>query len=93
MPPDEIMTALINAMQEDIRELKDQIKDMRRENSENIRRLHQRFDDLVQKDPVSRKECEQCRRDCPKGGYPAWVAVLFSLCVGLAVYVVTKGGH
>jgi len=90
LPPEEVMTALINAMQEDIKELKDQIRDMRKENSENIRRLHLRFDDLAQRDPVSRRDCEQCRRECQKG-YPAWVTVLFSVSVGLAVFVLTKG--
>lgn len=91
MAPEEVLTALVNAMQGDMRELKDSIKDMRKENSDNIRRLHQRFDDLAQKDPVSRKECEECRRECKKGGYPVWVTVLFSLCVGLAVFIITRG--
>lgn len=91
MAPEEVITALINALQGDVKELKETVRDMRKENSENIRRLHQRLDEMVQKDPVSRKECEECRRECPKGGYPAWVVVLFSLCVGLAVFILTKG--
>jgi len=90
MAPEEVLTALVNAMQEDIRELKESIREMRKENSDNIRRLHQRLDEMAQKDPVSRKECEGYRSSCKKGGHPTWIVVLFSLCSGMFMLILAN---
>lgn len=90
MAPEEVLTALVNTLQGDVKELKEQIRDMRKENSENTRRLHQRFDEMAQKDPVSRKECEEYRSKCKKGGHPTWVVVLFSLCSGLIMFILAN---
>lgn len=90
MAPEEVLTALVNAMQGDIRELKESIREMRKENSDNIRRLHQRLDEMAQKDPVSRKECEGYRSNCKKGGHPTWIVVLFSLCSGMFMLILAN---
>lgn len=60
---------------------------------ESIRRVHERIDEIYKAGLITRVECEGYRANCKKGGYPAWVVVLFSVCSGLTVFIVTKGVH
>lgn len=90
MAPEDVLTALVNAMQTDMRELKNDVKDMRKENSENIRRLHERLDEMAKRDPVARVECEDYRSNCKKGGHPTWIVVLFSLCSGMGMFIIAN---
>lgn len=95
---EEALRAQLVFVQEDLKEIKADLKEMRRDHSESLQRVYQRLDELAARDPVSRRECEGCRQSCGEQverrlresrGYPAWVAVLLSLCSGLAVYVLT----
>ncbi|MGQ9558782.1 MAG: hypothetical protein ACUVTU_12640 [Desulfurispora sp.] len=99
MTGEEALKTQIYHVQEDLREIKADLKEMRRDHSESLKRVHQRLDEFANRDPVSRRECEQCRQGCAaqveqkikeSRGYPAWVALLLSLCSGLAVYALTR---
>lgn len=76
-------------VQEELKRLNGVIETMRQDQNANLVRLHERMDEMVKKDPVSRKDCGENRDKCKKGGYPAWVVVLFSVASSLIVFVAT----
>jgi tetrahydromethanopterin S-methyltransferase subunit G len=66
----------------------DPLKEAINATNDSVRRIHERIDQLVSKDYVSRKECEDCRLNCKKG-VSSVVAILGSLVVGLISAIVT----
>ncbi|MDO7787109.1 hypothetical protein [Desulforamulus aquiferis] len=94
MPPDEV-----GVIVQWLKRIEDVMNKQREENREDIKRIHERLD--LQRNAVTHQECEKYRGKCCElhdkkiqaaKGYPTWVVVLFSICSGLIVYVVTKGG-
>lgn len=83
---------------EGLRRLEKLIEKNREETRQDINRIHERLDE--QKAAIAREDCERYRRECAAAqekkiekakGVPHWVAGLISLCVGLIVFIVTKG--
>ncbi len=64
MTQEEIANVLIKVVQGDIREIKQDNKDIKASISDSLRRLHERLDELIRQDPVYRKECEGYRERC-----------------------------
>jgi len=79
----------LQGVNDGLQRLEKVIERNREETRQDILRIHERLDE--QKQFVSLCQCEGYRKNCPRVGYPAWVTVLFSLCVGLAVFIITKG--
>lgn len=83
---------------EGLRRLEKLIEKNREETRQDINRIHERLDD--QKAVIARDDCERYRKECTAAqdkkiekakGVPYWVTGLISLCVGLIVFVITKG--
>lgn len=64
MTQEEITNVLIKVMQEDVREIKQDNKDIKASISDSLRRVHERLDELIKQDPVYRRECEGYREKC-----------------------------
>jgi len=68
-----------------------------KEVKEGLAGVHRRLDEIVNKDFVSRKECESYRKSCPRGGIPPWVTLLSSiassLIAGLLMYSYTSAQY
>lgn len=55
MTQEEITNVLIKVMEEDIREIKQDNKDIKASISDSLRRVQERLDELIKQDPVYRK--------------------------------------
>lgn len=78
MTDHEVMKVILDNWQESLRELRS-----------GIIRIHERLDQIIEKDYVPRVDCEGYRKNCTKGGYPVWVVVLFSITSSLVVFMLT----
>lgn len=97
-----VLQAEVRAVSESTHRIEKAVEKNREETRGDIKRLHERLDEQIneQKTAIQRTDCEKYRSTCAEAqdkkikeakGVPLWVAGLISLCVGLIVFVATKG--